>query len=108
MLWNVPRHKDGPASTGKRMAGRLKIVQSNHSAFSCRKQPPPRESRKARSAPANHPEGFVCAWCGLFHPWSEMAGFDRRLKFCDKCVRLMDALEIGLATITTNVARRST
>ena len=96
MLRNVPRHKNCPPSTGKGTTSR-KIVHAHAIAVHCRKQPPPREPRKVPAVPVNHPEGFVCAWCGVFHPWSEMAGFDRRLKFCADCVSLMDAIELSAA-----------
>ena len=59
------------------------------------KQPPPPELRKAPSVSGNYPEGFICAWCGVFRPWSRMAGFDRRLKFCQTCHDAMDALDTG-------------
>lgn len=84
-----------------------KSLQLNPRRFARRLQPPPREPRKVPTTSQNHPEGFRCAWCDVFYPWSLMAGFDRRLKFCDTCVRLMDALEIGLTAMTTNVSRSS-
>ena len=95
MLRNVPQRKDDPASTGERMTGRLKIIHDHRSVLDCRKQLPPREPRKLSAVPVNHPEGFFCAWCGHFRPWSRMDGFDGRLKFCAGCVRLMDTLELS-------------
>ena len=60
-----------------------------------RKQSPPQGPHKALSLPANHPEGFSCAWCGNFSPWSRMAAFDAKLKFCQVCYDAMEALETG-------------
>ena len=106
MLRKVPPRKSGPLSTWERTTSR-NSVQCNRSVLRRRKQPPRREARKVPSVSENYIDGFVCAWCGNFRPWSQMEGFDRRLKFCDRCVRVMDALEIGLATATTtNVGRR--
>ena len=107
MLKNAPPRKNGPLPAGHRATSR-NASRHHPSVPRFRKQPPPREPRKLPAVLVNHPEGFVCAWCGSFRPWSLMAGFDKRLKFCQSCVDLMDALELGLATTTTNVGRRST
>lgn len=82
MLRNVPPRKNGPSSTGERTTGR-NTVHHHCSVRPLRTQPPTREPQKVPSAPENDPDGFVCAWCGSSCPCSLMAGFDRRLKFCD-------------------------
>ena len=92
--------RDGPKKSPKCCLGRhpgdYRMGSDTHrSVLPCRRQPPPREARKVRTASEEPRDGFWCAWCGHPHPWSEMAGWDRRIRFCDDCVRFMDALELG-------------
>ena len=44
---------------------------------------------------AGEPPDFICSWCGEPNPWSRMGGWDRRIKFCDNCVCLIDTIELG-------------
>ena len=105
MLRNVPPRKNGPPSTWERTTS-PKTVRYHRSTHGRRKQPPPCEGRKVRTTSEQPRDGFWCAWCGHPHPWSEMAGWDGRLKFCETCVRVMDAIEIGTVG-PTNSRRRS-
>lgn len=38
---------------------------------------------------------FTCACCGRVWPWRELAAFDRALKFCEPCIRMMLALGVS-------------
>ena len=40
-------------------------------------------------------DGFPCAFCGDWRPWAQLAGFDRRLLFCPRCVFALEALTYG-------------
>jgi hypothetical protein len=40
------------------------------------------------------PCDFVCAFCGMCWPWSMLAGWSRRLRYCEPCLRFLDGLEL--------------
>lgn len=40
-------------------------------------------------------QGFWCAFCGFWHPWSEVAAFDLPRRFCPSCVAILDAIAMG-------------
>ena len=82
----------------QRHPGEFKIERQPHVSVARRRVqgPPLNGEDESASDHRNHPEGFVCAWCGEFHPWRLMDGFDGHLKFCKGCIHLMDALELGL------------
>ena len=44
---------------------------------------------------ASEPPDFICSRCWEPNPWSRMGGWDRRIKYCDDCVGLMDEIELS-------------
>ncbi len=88
--------KNCPGAAGGGIPGGFE-AHPNSSPARGRMQPPPCEPRKVPAMSENHPDGFTCAWCGVFRPWRDMDGFDGHLKFCDTCVRMMDEIELGTA-----------
>ena len=50
------------------------------------RQPPPRDPRKVSTVPVNQPTEVICGWCRNFCPWSSIAAFFGRLKFCSSCM----------------------
>jgi hypothetical protein len=38
---------------------------------------------------------FRCALCGLELRWPDLAGWNRRLRFCERCNEILDSLQRG-------------
>jgi len=47
--------------------------------------------------PTHEADGFYCAFCGQRTPWRMLGGWSwrRRRRFCDGCIKLMDAIALG-------------
>ena len=75
----------------------LNAGHCHHRVAYTRKQPPRRETRNTSLAQGNRPDGFVCAFCGAFSLWKQIAGFDGPLKFCQMCIDGLNALSHGVA-----------
>ena len=89
MLRNVPHNKKGPKAAGGGAPGEF----GHHDNSSQIERP--EQAQVQRLISGSHPEGFSCAFCGNFAPWSRMAAFDKNLKFCEVCHDAMDALDTG-------------
>lgn len=89
-------HKVGPT----RLAARSGTTRTNHgnrrhdvACGQVQKLPP--QVPTATTAWAGESHDFICSWCGEPNPWPRMGGWDRRIKFCDNCVYLMDEIELS-------------
>lgn len=107
MFRNAPRHRDGPASTGKRMTDRLKIVRNHHSPICRRKQLAPHESKDPAQTRVDLARRFFCAFCGKSRLESDLVGRDGALLFCSGCAEGLEALYHGAPVDVLKIFRGS-